>query len=212
MDLKRSGRSKNKGWMWTTVIVQIWNSAFHCKRSDPSEPSILFLSHHQATQGRRSAALSFLLVRGVGPDTVAVARSILNSVFFTKDLSLGFTKIHVLDPDTCQVNFALLESREMNYGQSGATEGSGVGWETIPQSFQSILSTWGGWGGGWCRVVGRGQVGSLHDCFKAIHTVFLQDPFYPESPIGRIRGAHCSLLLHRPPPCGTQKAPEEEER
>lgn len=101
MDLKRSGRSKNKGWMWTTVIVQIWNSAFHCKRSDPSEPSILFLSHHQATQGRRSAALSFLLVRGVGPDTVAVARSILNSVFFTKDLSLGFTKIHVLDPDTC---------------------------------------------------------------------------------------------------------------
>lgn len=72
---------KNKGCIWSTVIVQIWNSAFHCKRRDQVEPSIIFLLYNQATQSRQSAAYTFLVGKGVGSDTVAVAGSILNSVF-----------------------------------------------------------------------------------------------------------------------------------
>lgn len=64
---------------------------------------------------------------------------------------------------------------------------------------------------------GGDKWGSLHDHFKVIHIVFLQDCFYQESPHWEGQGSpqFAPSPLLPPPlrlPHGIQKAPEEEER
>ena len=60
--------------------------------------------------------------------------------------------------------------------------------------------------------INGGRGGGLCDHFKAIPIVFLQDGFYKELPVGRIRAAHNSLLLWSVPRHGTPKAPEGRDR
>lgn len=61
---------------WSTVIVQIWNFAFHCRKSDQVEPGIIFIFHKQATQSRESTV--YILLWGKWrANTVAVVWSTL---------------------------------------------------------------------------------------------------------------------------------------